>query len=279
MLTRFAPSPTGLLHLGHAAAAFRVWEAARSVGGRVRLRIEDIDRQRCRPEFEAAILEDLTWLGLAWDGPVRRQSEHFDAYRATIETLAARGLVYRCFRTRADVAAESDRAPHGAEPRFRGGPLPEAEERRRLARGDAHAWRLSVDAARGALAAQAETLSYRETGRGREQDVPVDWQTLSDVVLARKDVPTSYHLACTHDDALQGVTHIIRGEDLVASTPVHVVLQALMGWPTPVYHHHALLLDEQGKRFAKRNRSMTLAALRRKGVTPEDIRRMTLRHA
>lgn len=279
MLTRFAPSPTGLLHLGHAAAAFHVWDAARSVGGSVRLRIEDIDRQRCRPEFEAAILEDLAWLGLDWDGPVRRQSEHFSAYRTTIEALADRGLVYRCFRTRADIAAQSDRAPHGAEPRFRGRPLPPAEEQARLTRGDAHAWRLSVEAAQAALGARASKLSYRETGHGPPRDVSLDWQALSDVVLARKDVPTSYHLACTHDDALQGVTHIVRGDDLVASTPVHVVLQALMDWPTPVYHHHALVRDEQGKRFAKRNRSMTLSALRKKGVTPDDIRRMTLGHA
>lgn len=276
-VTRFAPSPTGLLHLGHAASAFRVQDLAQAAGGTIRLRIEDIDTARCRPEFEAAILEDLAWLGLEWQGPVRRQSEHFDAYARVIGQLHQRGLAYRCFRTRREVAAEADRAPHQREAVFRGSPLPIAEEQARLSAGDPHAWRLSIAAARDWLGADADNLVYTETGMPGEMQVRVATDTLSDVVIGRKDSPASYHLAACHDDALQGVSHVIRGEDLIPSTPVHVLLQALMGWPRPVYHHHRLLLDENGKRFAKRDTSVTLRHLRESGVTPEEIRRMTLR--
>jgi glutamyl-Q tRNA(Asp) synthetase len=273
-VTRFAPSPTGRLHLGHAASAFRVWQQADAAGGTVLLRIEDIDATRCHAAFDAAILEDLHWLGLAWPEPVRRQSQHLDAYARLIADLAARGLVYRCFRTRAEVAAEADRAPHGPEPVFRGRRLDPGDEAARLEAGKTHAWRLDVDAARSALGAQAETLAYTETGQGPPQTRRIDTNAISDVVLARKDTPTSYHLAACHDDALQGVTHVIRGEDLADCTPVHTLLQAVLGWPQPTYHHHPLVVDDAGRRLAKRDRSMTIATLREKGVTPGEIRRM-----
>ena len=274
-VTRFAPSPTGLLHLGHAASAFAVWDRAAAAGGRLLLRIEDIDQTRCRPQFEMAILNDLRWLGLDWPEPVRRQSDHFPEYEAVITGLHRRGLAYRCFRTRREVAAEADRAPHGTEPVFRGAALSEDEEAARLSAGHAHAWRLSVAAAREALGKRADTLAYVETSGGQARTVSVDLGTISDVVIGRKDSPASYHLAACHDDALQGVTHVIRGEDLASSTPVHVLLQALMDWPQPVYHHHRLLLDTDGKRFAKRNKSVTLEQMRESGVTPDEIRRMT----
>ncbi len=274
-VTRFAPSPTGRLHIGHAASAFRVFDAASLAGGTALLRIEDIDRTRCRPEYEAAILEDLAWLGLQWPSPVRRQSDHFASYSAVIDALHARGLAYRCFRTRREVAELSDRAPHAPEPLFRAGPLPAAAETEKLASGEPHAWRLSVTAAAEALGSAASALEWIETAGGSERCCHVDIRALSDVVIGRKDSPASYHLASCHDDALQGVTHIIRGKDLSASTPLHVLLQALMGWPTPVYHHHALLLDSDGKRLAKRNKAVTLKSLRDQGVTPAQIRRMT----
>lgn len=274
-VTRFAPSPTGFLHLGHAASAFAVWDWAHSADGSVILRIEDIDLNRCRPEFEAAIFEDLAWLGLVWPAPVRRQSEHFSEYERVIDILHQRGLAYRCFRTRQEVAAQSDRAPHAPEPVFRGAPLPAYEEKRRLETGQAHAWRLSISAARDWLGPRASHLCYIETSGGSQRQIDIDPDTLSDIVIGRKDSPASYHLAACHDDALQGVSHVIRGDDLAPSTPVHILLQALMGWPQPVYCHHRLLLDADGKRFAKRNKSVTLRDLRATGVTPEQIRRMT----
>ena len=212
---------------------------------------------------------------------MRRQSDHFNEYEAVISSLHARGLAYRCFRTRREVAAQSDRAPHAPEPVFRGASLDPGEEAERLAAGEPHAWRLSIPAARDWLAAhrhrgrRAERLGYTETAGGGDHHVAVALDAISDVVVGRKDSPASYHLAACHDDAKQGVTHVIRGEDLVASTPVHVLLQELMGWPRPVYHHHPLLLDENGKRFAKRDRSLTLRHLRESGMTRDEIRRMT----
>ncbi|MEM6900246.1 MAG: tRNA glutamyl-Q(34) synthetase GluQRS [Pseudomonadota bacterium] len=269
--TRFAPSPTGHLHLGHAVSAFHVWKAAEDVGGDVLLRIEDIDQTRCRPEFETAIYEDLDWLGLQWTGEVRRQSNHYGDYSKVLETLAARELVYRCFRTRKEVLAEIDRAPHGAPAAFVSEPLSNAEEAVRIQNGDAFAWRLSLSRAREVLGSACETLGFEEQYKGWQKADP---RTFGDVVLARKDTPTSYHLATTHDDALQAITHIIRGDDLFPSTAVHVLLQALMGWPTPTYHHHDLLLDDMGKRFAKRDKSRTLRAMRSEGLTPDDVRKL-----
>ena len=274
-VTRFAPSPTGYLHLGHACSAFHVWDAARAANGRVLLRIEDIDQTRCRPEYEAAILEDLQWLGLDWDGPVRRQSDHFDDYEATITDLRMRGLVYRCFRTRREIAAAM---PAGARPDewgFRGRPLPASEEEKRLARGEAFAWRLSLAAARDALGPRYERLGYVDESNGTPRRVPADPAPFGDVVLGRKETPASYHLACCHDDALQGVTHVIRGEDIREMTSVHALLQALMDWPQPVYRFHALILGPDGKKLSKRAGDRGLRAWRDEGKTPDDLRRMT----
>lgn len=269
-LTRFAPSPTGYLHLGHAASALAVWKAASEADGTVLLRIEDIDQTRCRPHYEAAIFDDLAWLGLEWSQSVRRQSDHFSDYQQILDELASRGLIYRCFRTRKEVLSEIDRAPHGHPNAFIGTPLPSDEEAARLAQGQAFAWRLSLARARDMLGTAYNELSYRDTGR----PVQARPDLFGDVVLARKDTPTSYHLSATHDDALQGVTHIIRGEDLAMSTSVHVLLQTLMGWPTPDYSHHGLLLGADGKRFAKRDKSRTLRTMRAAGLTPEDVKRL-----
>ena len=273
--TRFAPSPTGRLHLGHAVSAFNVWAAAATAGGRVFLRIEDIDQGRCRPEYETGILEDLAWLGLGWSGPVRRQSEHFSDYRAVLDTLRAQGLVYRCFRTRREIASS---LPAGADPdeaAFVSRPLSPDEEAERLSHNAAFAWRLSLAGARAALGEKWKDLHYmEETGSGVRR-VPADPSCFGDVVLARKDTPASYHLACCHDDALQGVTHVVRGEDLRSVTAIHAMLQALMGWPQPVYRFHPLLLGADGKKLSKRNADKSLAAYRAEGMTPEDIRAMT----
>jgi glutamyl-Q tRNA(Asp) synthetase len=270
-VTRFAPSPTGYLHRGHAFSALTADAAAREAGGRFLLRIEDIDATRCRPEFEAAILQDLAWLGLEWETPVRRQSEHMADYEAALERLRVRGLVYRCFRTRKEIAEDIGRAPHGPMEAFRGHRLPADEEAILLAQGRAFAWRLSLEAA---LAAVDPTgLTFREEGGEAPVTVTARPELGGDVVLARKDVGVAYHLAVTVDDALQGVTQVIRGEDLAEATHVQRLLQALLGLPTPVYSHHRLLVGPDGKRFAKRDRAETLCDLRTAGVTPETLRR------
>lgn len=273
--TRFAPSPTGRLHLGHAASAFAVWEAARTEGGEVLLRIEDIDQTRCRPDHEAAILDDLAWLELGWTGDVRRQSDHFADYTTVLNALRARGLVYRCFLTRREIAA---RLPAGADPEDGGlvsRPLPAAEEAGRLAHNAPFAWRLSLDAARKALGPAYGSLVYSEWTLAGVRDIPARPDRFGDVVLARKDTPTSYHLACCHDDALQGITHIIRGEDLREVTAIHALLQALMGWPRPLYRFHPLILGPDGKKLSKRFGDKSLADYRKEGMTPDDIRAMT----
>lgn len=275
-VTRFAPSPTGRLHKGHAFSALTAWTAAREAGGRFILRIEDIDPTRCRPEFDAAILEDLAWLGLDWETPVRRQSEHLADYAAAVETLNRRGLLYRCFRTRKEILDAIGDAPHGPAEAVRPGPHPAGEEARLLAQGRPFAWRLSLDRARDTLGGAAwDGLSFVEEGKGPEGETGVVQArpgTAGDVVLARKDAGTAYHLAVTHDDALQGVSHVIRGEDLFEATHIQVLIQALMGWPTPVYRHHRLLTGPDGRRFAKRDGSVTLAQLRADGITPEALR-------
>lgn len=275
-VTRFAPSPTGRLHRGHAFSALTAWRAAREVGGRFVLRIEDIDPTRCKPEFETALLEDLAWLGLDWDGPVRRQSEHLADYASVIDALNGRGLLYRCFRTRKDILDSIGDAPHGPVEGARPGPHPAEEEASLLAQGRPFAWRLSLDRAREALGEGVwAALAFVEDGFGPGGErglIKARPETAGDVILARKDAATAYHLAVTHDDALQGVTHVIRGEDLFEATHIQVLLQALTGWPTPVYHHHRLLAGEDGRRYAKRDRSVTLAELRAAGVTPEGLR-------
>lgn len=270
-VTRFAPSPTGYLHLGHALSALTAFDAAQAAGGRFILRIEDIDQGRARPEFEAAIFEDLAWLGLVWEERVRRQSEHMADYAAALQSLIERNLVYRCFRTRADIAAAIASAPHGAsDDMFRGEALPADEEAAKLEAGEAFAWRLSLKKARAALGPAYFTLVFEdETGLVRAEP-----DTHGDVILARKDFPASYHLASVWDDALQGVTHVIRGEDLREAAHLHVLLQKLLELPQPVYRHHRLVLSEDGKRLAKRDQAATLRALREAGKTPDDVRAM-----
>ena len=273
IVTRFAPSPTGLLHLGHAFSAAFAWRAARAAGGRFLLRIEDIDATRCRPEFEQAIRDDLAWLGLDWDGPVRRQSEHMADYRACIDRLDARGLVYPCFCTRAAIRAEIARAgaaPHGPEGAVYPGTCRRiaADERaRRIAGGEAYALRLDVARA----LAETGPLAWHDRARGR---IAADPAAFGDVVIARKETPTSYHLAVTHDDHVQGVTLVTRGEDLFAATDIHRLLQALLGFATPEYHHHRLLTGNDGARLAKRAGAPSLRSLREAGRSPAEVMAM-----
>ncbi|MGW8706033.1 tRNA glutamyl-Q(34) synthetase GluQRS [Brevundimonas sp. NPDC055814] len=274
--TRFAPSPTGRLHRGHAFSALTAWRAAKDVGGRFVLRIEDIDPTRCRPEFEAAIYEDLAWLGLDWETPVRRQSDHLAAYAAVVEALNRRGLLYRCFRTRKEILDAIGDAPHGPAEAARPGPHPAEEEARLLSEGRPFAWRLSLDRAKEALGGAAwDALSFIEEGSGPDGEtgmVKARPETAGDVVLARKDAGTAYHLAVTHDDDLQGISHVIRGQDLFEATHIQRLIQALMDWPAPVYRHHRLLAGPDGRRYAKRDRSVTLAELRESRLTPEALR-------
>lgn len=272
-VTRFAPSPTGYLHRGHAFSALTAWRAAQDAGGRFLLRIEDIDATRCRPEYDAAIFEDLAWLGLMWETPVRRQSEHLADYHATIETLRRRGLVYRCFKTRKEI--DIGRAPHEPAVPYVGSPLPADEETERLGRGEAFAWRLSLAAAREALGG-FEDLTFIEQGAGPDGETGVIQarpETAGDIVLARKDVGVAYHLAVVHDDALQGVTHLIRGLDLFEAAHIQRLLQALLDLPTPTYRHHRLLMGPDGKRYAKRDKAQTLRELRAAGTSPSDLRK------
>jgi glutamyl-Q tRNA(Asp) synthetase len=271
--TRFAPSPTGYLHLGHAHAALFAWQRARSDHGRFLVRLEDIDVTRCRSDFADAILLDLTWLGLDWDGEVRRQSSCFADYRAALERLQAMALIYPCFCTRAAIQAEIARAgyaPHGPEGPIYPGicrDLGAGERADRVASGQAFALRLDVARA----LAQTGALEWHDEQQGL---VRADPASHGDVVLARKEIPTSYHLAVTVDDALQGVDLVTRGEDLFTATHVHRLLQALLGLPVPRYHHHTLLTDASGRRFAKRDRALTLAALRAAGRSPREVREM-----
>jgi glutamyl-Q tRNA(Asp) synthetase len=274
-VTRFAPSPTGHLHRGHGFSALTAFAAAREAGGRFLLRIEDIDRTRRRPEYEAAIHQDLAWLGLQWEEPVRRQSEHMADYAAALAGLSERGLTYRCFRTRREVAEAIESAPHGALEVFRGEALPPEEEQQRLAAGEAYAWRLSLDAAERALGGFAG-LTFEEHGEGPAGEhgvIQARPEVGGDVVLGRKDVGVAYHLAVVVDDALQGVTDVIRGQDLFEATHVQRLLQALLGLPTPAYRHHRLLTGPDGRRFAKRDGAQTLRDLRERGMTPAELRR------
>jgi glutamyl-Q tRNA(Asp) synthetase len=239
------------------------------------LRVEDIDFTRCRPEFEAAILEDLAWLGLSWERPVLRQSEHMADYMAALARLRDRGLVYRSFKTRREVLDEALSAPHGAPEGYRGRPLAADEEAARLAAGEPFAWRLDLAAAQAAAGAMsfvehaAGPLSFEEAGRGR---IDVDASAAGDVVLARKDVGVAYHLAVVVDDARQAVTEVVRGQDLFAATHIQRLLQALLGLPEPRYRHHRLLLGPDGRRLAKRDRAETLRAIRARGVTSGQLR-------
>jgi glutamyl-Q tRNA(Asp) synthetase len=266
--TRFAPSPTGPLHLGHAFSALTAHALAEAEGGEFILRIEDIDTTRCRPEFEAGIYEDLGWLGLRWPEPVLRQTTRAPAYAAALARLRALGLVYPCTCTRAEIAALSAPQEGVAAPVYPG------TCRGRTDAPDGAAWRL--DLAR-ALAA-AGSLTFEETGPARAGRHPVDPAALvagiGDIILSRKDIGTSYHLAVVLDDAAQGITHVVRGEDLAAVTPLHRLLQALLDLPVPVWHHHRLIRDASGRRLAKRDAACALATLRAEGTSPGDVRRM-----
>jgi glutamyl-Q tRNA(Asp) synthetase len=278
---RFAPSPNGHLHLGHALSALINADRAQAAGGRLLLRIEDIDASRCRPEYEAAIYEDLAWLGLRWEQPVRRQSEHYDDYRAALTKLDAMGLVYPSFESRAEIAMMvAGRDAKGPWPRDPDGvplypgsakTLPQAERERRM-KAEPYALRLDMAAA----LARAGVLSWEETGAGPAGETgtiaanPAHW---GDVILARKDTPTSYHLAVVVDDAAQDMTDVVRGRDLFHATSVHRLLQALLGHSAPRYHHHRLILDADGKKLSKSTAATGLRELRAAGATPADIRR------
>jgi glutamyl-Q tRNA(Asp) synthetase len=267
--TRFAPSPTGLLHLGHAYSALFAFDAARREGGHFLLRIEDIDPTRCRPEFETAIGDDLAWLGLSWETPVRRQSEHLADYAAAIDRLTEADLIYRCFCTRAEINAATA-APHGPDgPVYPGTcrALSATERAQRQQTGASFALRLDMAKAK----ARTGELTWHDRQRGTSAATP---EIFGDVVLARKETPTSYHLAVTVDDHLQNVTLVTRGEDLLPSTHVHRLLQALLGLTTPEYHHHALIRAADGQRLAKRAGAPSLRSLREAGHSPQDVRRM-----
>ncbi|MBA2400530.1 MAG: tRNA glutamyl-Q(34) synthetase GluQRS [Bradyrhizobium sp.] len=280
---RFAPSPNGYLHLGHAFSALLNFDLARASGGQFLLRIEDIDATRCRPEFEAAIYEDLEWLGISWETPVRRQSEHFSLYREAVEKLSGRGLIYPAFESRAEIArlvAEREttspwpRDPDGA-PLYPGAAksFSVAARRQLIDQGLSYALRLDMAAA----AAEASGLNWVEHGEGPGGETglvaarPEAW---GDVILARKETPTSYHLSVVIDDALQGVTDVVRGQDLFWSTSVHRLLQSLLGIPQPIYRHHRLVLDDAGQKLSKSTRATALRELRGQGATPTDIRRL-----
>lgn len=277
---RFAPSPNGRLHLGHAFSALTNQRLAQRMGGRLLLRIEDIDPVRCTPALERDLRDDLAWLGVAFDPEVRRQSEHFSDYAAALDDLRRQGLVYPCFCTRQQLraAAESAEPAGGPWPRDPdGSPLYggccrrlDPDERDRRSAGEPHVLRLDMTRALALAGSDLSHLVFAEGGPDRAVAVqPARW---GDVVLARKDVPTSYHLAVVLDDALQGVTHVVRGADLEAATDIHVLLQKLLGLPTPRYHFHALLTDEAGHKLAKSRGSRSLADLRAEGVTAEAIR-------
>ncbi|MBI5502476.1 MAG: tRNA glutamyl-Q(34) synthetase GluQRS [Deltaproteobacteria bacterium] len=285
--TRFAPSPTGRLHLGHAASARHGFEAARQAGGRFLLRIEEIDGTRCRREHEDGILDDLRFLGLSWDGEVRRQSEHLDDYERAVERLREMELLYPCFCTRADIAAEIARAacaPHDLPvPGPLAGPcgplypgtcrrMAREDAERRIASGAGYGLRLDVErSARLAEQRNGGPLFWHDRGAGRIEATP---RALGDVVLARKEIPTSYHLAVSVDDHLQGVTLVTRGTDLFHATHIHRLLQALLGLDVPEYDHHPLVLDDRGERLAKRRHAPTIRSLRDEGRTAAEIWRM-----
>lgn len=286
VVTRFAPSPTGLLHLGHAHAALFAYDQAKKAGGKFLLRIEDIDAGRSRPEYEAAIYDDLKWLGLEWEAPVRRQSEHMGDYRNAVTYLEALRLVYPCFCTRAEIQAEiaeSAEAPHRppAEPLF--GPdaqppypgtcrkLSPPERQRRAKEGQPFALRLDMAWAIAQATTVAGALTWTDRAKGTVIARP---ELFGDVVIARKDTPASYHLAVTWDDHYQDVSLVTRGEDLFQATHVHRLLQAILKLETPEYHHHSLLTDAGGKKFSKRDRGLTIRALRDTGKSPAEVRRM-----
>jgi glutamyl-Q tRNA(Asp) synthetase len=269
-VTRFAPSPTGLLHLGHVYSALFATEQAKKTGGRFLLRIEDIDPERCRIEFEDAIYEDLSWLGLTWEMPVRRQSEHLGEYAKAISTLQEIEVLYPCFCTRKDIKSttHTNLGPDG--PLYPGTcrGLSHEERKTRENNGESFALRLNMSKA---LKGLSSSIQWYDLAHGKKNATP---EIFGDIVLARKNTPTSYHLAATLDDHIQGITLVTRGEDLLLSTHVHRLLQELLGLRTPDYHHHPLLTDNEGRRYAKRDKSLSLRTLRAEGNSPDQIRQM-----
>jgi glutamyl-Q tRNA(Asp) synthetase len=267
LTTRFAPSPTGYLHLGHAYSALTAYQVARAAQGRFFLRIEDIDTIRCKPIYEEAIYNDLAWLGLCWESEVIRQSQNMTAYQGVLSQLSSLGLTYRCFKTRKDLMSEAAGAPHSWPEAVRSGPLPLSEEQERIGRGEPFAVRLWLDRCREHLGPVWSELEFQADGVW----IRADPERLGDVVIARKDLPTSYHLASVHDDAAQGITHVVRGEDLADAPHLHVLLQALLDYPVPTFQHHRLILGADGKRLAKRDQAVTLQSLRQGGAALRDI--------
>ncbi|GEO86335.1 MULTISPECIES: tRNA glutamyl-Q(34) synthetase GluQRS [Alphaproteobacteria] len=279
---RFAPSPNGLLHLGHALSALLNADMAKALGGRFLLRMEDIDLTRCTPEFEQAIYQDLDWLGLDWERPVRRQSDHLGDYRTALDSLIERDLAYPAFMTRGEVKAHVARQEANGSPWPRdpdGAPLyPPVdrvltgdERRKRMEAGSRHAWRLDMGRA---IKQCGKPLYWTETGDGDTGEIAADPQDWGDVVLWRSDAPSSYHLSVTVDDAGQGITHVVRGLDLFHATSVHRLLQTLLGLPAPIYHHHRLILGPDGRKLSKSEGDTGLQELRRHGQTSADIRRL-----
>jgi len=278
---RCAPSPNGPLHLGHALSAILNHEMAAKAGGDFLLRIEDIDQARCTPDFEAGIFADLAWLGLRWQEPVRRQSEHFPAYQEALQALIGRGLVYPAFLTRGEVKARVTAFEAGGRPWPRdpdGTPLYPPDDRKRdgaerqrlLEAGLRHAWRLDMEKA---MAATNGPLHWRESGDGERGDIAADPAAWGDVVLSRSDAPSSYHLSVVVDDAVQGITHVVRGLDLFHATSIHRLLQTLLGLPEPLYHHHRLVLDSDGRKLSKSMGDTGIAEWRRQGLSPAELRR------
>lgn len=283
MITRFAPSPTGPLHLGHAYSAILAHDMARAAGGTFLLRIEDIDQSRARPEWEEQIYDDLRWLGLTWETPVMRQSERMEAYEVALGRLEAQGLLFSCNCTRRDIAEALAAPQEGNGPAFGpDGPIyPGTCRSRRLtdaAEPGSAAVRLNMQAAMSAID-PPQYVAFEETGLGPDGETgPLAYadhvQTVGDVVLARRDIGTSYHLSVVIDDAAQSITHVVRGQDLFEATKIHVLLQRLLNLPTPTYHHHRLIRDETGKRLAKRDDARAIRKYREDGASPADIRRM-----
>lgn len=273
-VTRFAPSPTGLLHLGHAFSALTAWEAAKAAGGQFLLRIEDTDRTRARPEYEAAIFEDLTWLGLTWPEPVWRQSERVGVYSGALERLGELGLTYPCGCTRADIRAALSAPQEGSNNTVYPGTC-RGRSMSECVPGDA----IRLDLGRALSLLRDQPLTWRETGAAHAGTHALDEEAMQsgigDVVLGRKDIgAAAYHLSVVIDDAAQGITHVIRGEDLLEATPIHRLLQALLDLPVPVWHHHTLIRDEAGKRLAKRDDACAIRTYREAGRTPEEVREM-----
>ncbi|MHA1157145.1 MAG: tRNA glutamyl-Q(34) synthetase GluQRS [Alphaproteobacteria bacterium] len=276
---RFAPSPNGRLHLGHVYAALRDFDLCRRAGGRFLLRIEDIDPTRSRPEYEAAIYDDLAWLGLSWEAPVMRQSTRMPIYAAQVERLRADDSLYPAFMSRAEARHATDTIDWPRDPDGSGLYPPDdrnlaaADIAQRLSHNTAHTWRMDM----GAVMQHAPPLSWMEDGAGPADEtgqITADPRAWGDVVIARRDVPTSYHLAVVVDDAAQGVTHIVRGRDLFYATAIHVLLQHLLGLPTPRYHHHRLITDGDGNKLSKSYRDTPLVELRDQGATPADVRKL-----